>query len=333
MTAGRIFLVTAAFILGFVRNRIYSFVLVPVNSGTSFCVRIPSKALKTLNNKMDEKPSYPEDYVLPTVWENPVMEGTFGSINRPTAGARSNKELPRGEHPLQLYSLGTPNGVKVTILLEELGVEYDAWYISIMEQEQFTSGFVAVNPNSKIPAMLDYDHAGPGDEPIRVFESGSILLYLAEKYDKFIPKDLRSRTEVMNWLMFQMGSAPFIGGGFGHFYAYAPIRIEYAINRYAMETKRLLDVMDKHLEGRNYMVGDELTIADIALWPWVRILVINGYPNANTFLQVESYHHLMKWYNLLAERKGFQRGVKVNSFLPDSVRERHSKDDFSPDEY
>jgi len=282
---------------------------------------------------MDEKPSYPEDYVLPTVWENPVMEGTFGSINRPTAGARSNKELPRGEHPLQLYSLGTPNGVKVTILLEELGVEYDAWYISIMEQEQFTSGFVAVNPNSKIPAMLDYDHAGSGDEPIRVFESGSILLYLAEKYDKFIPKDLKSRTEVMNWLMFQMGSAPFIGGGFGHFYAYAPIRIEYAINRYAMETKRLLDVMDKHLEGRNYMVGDELTIADIALWPWVRILVINGYPNANTFLQVESYHHLMKWYNLLAERKGFQRGVKVNSFLPDSVRERHSKDDFSPDEY
>mmetsp|Transcript_18134 Transcript_18134/g.25811 ORF Transcript_18134/g.25811 Transcript_18134/m.25811 type:complete len:278 (+) Transcript_18134:99-932(+) len=271
-----------------------------------------------------------------------IMDGKFASINRPTAGARTLRELPRGEHEIQLYSLGTPNGVKVTILLEELGVEYDAWFINILEQDQFTSGFVAMNPNSKIPAMLDYDAGSTklegatkdlGDDPIRVFESGSILVYLAEKYDRFLPKDIRNRAEVMNWVMFQMGSAPFIGGGFGHFYAYAPVNVEYAINRYSMETKRLLDVLDQHLNGHDYMVGGELTIADMALWPWVRALAIDVYPNCSKFLQVESYHHLMKWYNFLAGRKGFQRGVRVNGYKADAIRERHSKDDFSPDDY
>ena len=268
------------------------------------------------------------------------MEGPFGSINRPTAGATTKEELPRGEHPLQLYSLATPNGQKVTIMLEELGVEYDAWLINIMQGKQFTSGFVAANPNSKIPAMLDYDAATTescyetkdlGTEPVRVFESGSILVYLAEKYNKFLPEDVRNRTEVMNWLMFQMGTGPFIGGGFGHFYAYAPVHIEYAINRYSMEVKRQLDVLDQHLNDRNYMVGEDLSIADIALWPWVRALVVNSYSNANTFLQVEKYLHLMKWYHLLASRKGFQRGIKVNS--SSGVPERHSKNDFSPDDY
>jgi GST-like protein len=283
---------------------------------------------------MDKKPTLPESYILPAIWEEPTsVDGKFGSMNRATAGARSSKDVPKGEHPLQLYSLGTPNGVKVTIMLEELGVEYDAWFIDIMKLDQFTSGFTAVNPNSKIPAMLDYDASKEEEEPVRIFESGSILLYLAEKYGKFLPPkdDVRNRTEVINWLMFQMASAPFIGGGFGHFYAYAPAHIEYAINRYSMETKRLLDVLDQHLDGRDYMVGDDLTIADIALWPWVRIIVIDGYPNASTFLQVEKYHHLMTWYNLLAGRKGFQRGIKVNSSA--LLRERHSKDDFSPDEY
>lgn len=290
----------------------------------------------------EKKPSLPESYTLPEVWEDPVMDGAFGSINRSTAGARTEEELPRGEHPLQLYSLATPNGQKATIMLEELGVEYDAWYISIMEEKQFTSGFVAMNPNSKIPAMLDYGAGSTesgyetkdlGDGPVRIFESGSILVYLAEKYGKLLPKDVRNRTETMNWLMFQMGGAPFIGGGFGHFFAYAPVHIEYAINRYTMEAKRQLDVLDQHLNGRDYLVGEELTIADIAWWPWVRALVVNSYPNASTFLQVEKYEHLLKWYNLLASRKGFQRGIKVNSYLPAGLRERHSKDDFSPEEY
>jgi len=284
-----------------------------------------------------EKPSLPETYKRPEIWTEGDMGGFFGGINRPTAGARSEEELPKGEHPIQLYSLATPNGQKITIMLEELGVGYDAWKVDIIGQKQFTSGFVAANPNSKIPVMLDLK---PGDvdgsEPLRVFESGSILFYLAEKYGKLLPKDdIRKRTEVMNWLMFQMGSAPYIGGGLGHFYHYAPIHIEYAINRFAMEVKRQMDVLDQHLAdgSKEFMVGEELTIADIALWPWVRALFEGAYEGVATFLQMDQYQHLQRWYKALAERKAFMRGIRVNGWTEGSLSERHSKDDFAPEEY
>lgn len=244
-------------------------------------------------------------------------------MNQPTAGARTEKALERGAHDLQLYSLGTPNGHKVTILLEELGVEYDAWFINIMEQDQFGSGFVEVNPNSKIPALLDYSFEG---EPLRVFESGSILLYLAEKYGKFIPTDPRKKVECMNWLMWQMGGAPYIGGGVGHFYVYAPINIEYCIDRFTMETKRQLDVLDKHLAGKEYVCGDEYTIADMAIMPWVRC--IDVFYKATKFVDTPSYKNVVAWVERLTQRDAVKRGLRVNGFGPDAVKERHSKADF-----
>lgn len=292
----------------------------------------------------EEKPSLPEEYKVPEVWAPAEMGGTFGAINKPTSGPRSEEELPKGKHAIQLYSLGTPNGQKVTILLEELGVEYDAWRIPIMELKQFTRGFVAVNPNSKIPAMSDsnpdsneLDAAAAEGDPIRVFESGSILIYLAEKYGKFIPKDKRLRAECISWLMWQMGSAPIIGGGFGHFYKYAPLRIQYAIDRFSMESKRLLDVLDQHLGGtidgkkKDFMCGEEYTIADMAIAPWIRCFT-TGY-NASTFLDIPSYKNVGAWLERLMERKAFKRGLRVNAFSEDAVKERHTKDDFEAEAY
>ena len=278
------------------------------------------------------KPTLPESYVVPEVWEEPVgADLGFKGMNKPTAGAREEEALPKGEHPLQLYSHGTPNGVKVTILLEELGVEYDAWPISIATGKQFTSGFVAANPNSKIPAMYDYGVEDGSGEPLRVFESGSILVYLAEKYGKFLPpvSDIRKRTEVLNWVMWQMGGAPFIGGGFAHFYKYAPVHIEYAINRYAMETKRQLDVLDKQLEGKDFVCG-EYSIADMAIYPWIKALGAFG---ANKFLSIDSYKNITRWAQLLEKRSAVRRGSRVNGFSADAVAERHSKDDFKPEDY
>jgi len=264
------------------------------------------------------------------VWAMKDMGGPMAAMNQPTAGARFEEELPKGEHPIQLYSLGTPNGQKVTILLEELGIEYDAWKIPIMELKQFSSGFVEVNPNSKIPCMRDFDPVG-GGEPLRVFESGSILLYLAEKYGRFIPSDPRKKVEMTNWLMWQMGSAPSIGGGFGHFYKYAPIHIEYAVDRFSLETKRLLDVLDKHLADKEYVCGDEYTIADMAIMPWIRCIVV-GYA-AGEFLQVDSYTNVNAWMERLNARKAVQRGLRVNGFSEDAVQHRHSKADFAPEYY
>jgi len=280
----------------------------------------------------EKKPTLPETYVVPDVWAEPSGEGAaFGGMNRPTAGARSEKELPKGEHPYQLYSLGTPNGMKVTILLEELGVEYDAWKINIMQLDQFTSGFVKLNPNSKIPAMYDYGVPG-GEEPIRLFESASIMTYLSEKHGgQFIPKDPRAKAECMNWLFWQMGTAPFIGGGFGHFYKYAPIHIEYCVNRYAMEVKRILDVLDQHLAGKNFICGDEYTIADMAICPW--IICIDVAYSAKEFLQLESYNNVMAWVARNKARKAVARGLRVNGFSPDAVENRHSKEDFAPEDY
>lgn len=275
-----------------------------------------------LMSDKNTKPSLPESYVVPAVWTPPEMAGPFGSINRPTAGSRFEKTLPKGNHALQLYSLGTPNGQKVTILLEELGIEYDAYKINIMEGEQFGSEFVAINPNSKIPALLDYSVTPPQ----RVFESGSILLYLAEKEGKFLPTDARKKTECMNWLMWQMGTAPYIGGGFGHFYNYAPVRIEYAIDRFTMETKRILDVLDQHLEGKEYICDDEYSIADMAIYPWIAVLS-TGY-RASEFLQLESYHNVQKWMTTIASRPAVKRGLRVNGFGPDAIPERHSPADF-----
>ncbi|OEZ55034.1 glutathione-dependent disulfide-bond oxidoreductase [Duganella sp. HH105] len=269
-------------------------------------------------------------YVPPKVWTAAAPSGgTFASINRPVAGATHDKELPVGKHPLQLYSLGTPNGVKVTILLEELlaaghaGAEYDAWLIRINDGDQFSSGFVDINPNSKIPALVDRS----GAQPQRVFESGSILVYLAEKFGAFLPKDLAARTETLNWLFWQMGSAPFLGGGFGHFYAYAPEKIEYAINRYAMEAKRQLDVLDRQLAEHRYVAGDEYTIADMAIWPWYGVLVLGKIYGAGEFLSVHEYKNVKRWADDIAARPAVIRGRKVNRTFgePDEqVPERHS---------
>lgn len=272
------------------------------------------------------KPSLPPGYERPLVWEIKDLGGAMGAMNRPTAGARSDTKLPIGAHPVQLYSLGTPNGVKVTMLLEELhaalGVEYDAWNISIFNLEQFGSDFVALNPNSKIPCMADHEF----DPPLRVFESGHILKYLAEKHDLFIPKDPRLRVECFNWLFWLQASAPYIGGGFGHFYNYAPVHIEYAIDRFSMETKRLLDVLDKHLEGKQWVCGDEYSIADMATWPW--IMCIGKFYKAETFLGLKEYTNVQRWMSSVEARPGTQRGGRVNGFGDDAVVNRHSAADF-----
>ena len=275
------------------------------------------------------------DYVPPKVWvwEKP-NGGEFASINSPTAGARTEKDLPVGRHPLQLYSMGTPNGVKVTIMLEELlalgfsDAEYDAWLIKISEGGQFSSGFVALNPNSKIPVLQDRSLKNP----LRVFESGSILLYLAEKFKVFLPNDIPTRTETMNWLFWQMGSAPFLGGGFGHFYAYAPIKIEYAIDRFSMEVKRQLDVLDQRLSKTEYLAGGEYTIADIAVFPWYGALVEGFlYDNSAEFLSVHEYTHIKRWADAILKRPAVIRGRMVNRVrgaLSEQLHERHDASDF-----
>ena len=273
-------------------------------------------------------------YTPPKVWTwDKASGGRFASINRPISGPTHEKELPVGKHPFQLYSLGTPNGVKVTIMFEELldaghkDAEYDAWLINIGEGDQFSSGFVAVNPNSKIPALMDHST----NPPTRLFESGSMLVYLAEKFDAFLPKDLRKRAEAMNWLFWQMGSAPFLGGGFGHFYAYAPEKYEYPINRYAMEVKRQLDVLDRHLKDNEFMAGDEYSIADMAIWPWYGAMAKGILYEAGEFLSVHEYTNLIRWTDQLAQRKGVQRGRMVNRTYgePSSqLRERHDASDF-----
>jgi GSH-dependent disulfide-bond oxidoreductase len=273
-------------------------------------------------------------YTPPAVWTwTKPNGGTFASTNRPVAGATHDKELPRGKHPLQLYSQGTPNGVKVTILLEELlalghtGAEYDAWLIRIGNGDQFGSGFVDINPNSKIPALLDYS----GTTPVRVFESGSILLYLAEKFGAFLPKDSAARTEALNWLFWQMGSAPYLGGGFGHFYAYAPTKIEYAIDRFAMEVKRQLDVLNQHLAKHRFLAGDEYSIADIAVFPWYGGLVKGWNYGAGEFLSVHEYQRVQRWADEIYARPAVKRGRMVNrtSGTPaEQLLERHDASDF-----
>jgi GSH-dependent disulfide-bond oxidoreductase len=273
-------------------------------------------------------------YVPPQVWQwHKPSGGAFASINRPVSGATHEKELPVGKHPLQLYSQGTPNGQKVTILLEELlalghaGAEYDAWLIRIQEGDQFGSGFVDVNPNSKIPALLDRG----GKEPIRVFESGSILLYLAEKFGAFLPRDIAHRTEALSWLFWQMGSAPYLGGGFGHFYVYAPVKIEYAIDRFTMEAKRQLDVLEKRLAQHAFIAGDEYTIADIAIWPWYGQVALGVVYNAAEFLQVREYPNLLRWAEKIGARPAVQRGRKVNKTNGEpagQLHERHDAGDF-----
>ena len=273
------------------------------------------------------------DYTPPAVWHwNKENGGKFASINRPVAGATHDKDLPVGRHPLQLYSLATPNGVKVTVMLEELlalghaGAEYDAWLIPINEGAQFSSGFVAVNPNSKIPALLD--RSGP--EPVRVFESGAILLYLAEKFGALLPASGAARAECLSWLFWQMGSGPFLGGGFGHFYAYAPTKIEYAIDRYAMEVKRQLDVLNQRLAQHDYLAGDAYTVADIAAWPWYGALALGQLYGAGEFLQVHEYTHVQRWAEQIAQRPAVQRGRRVNRVMGDpaeQLRERHDASD------
>lgn len=276
-----------------------------------------------------------EDYTPPKVW-TPGKEngGKFASINRPTAGKTHDKELSVGKHPLQLYSLATPNGQKVTIMLEELleaghvGAEYDAWLIDIGEGDQFSSGFVDVNPNSKIPALMDHS-VTPAQ---RVFESGSILLYLAEKFGAFLPKDPAARTETLNWLFWQMGAGPYLGGGFGHFYAYAPVKIEYAIDRFTMEVKRQLDLLDQRLADNRFVAGDEYTIADMAIFPWYgRVITGGAYGDAATFLDAASYKNLHRWQQEIAARPAVQRGQMVNATSGDpsqQLRERHDASDF-----
>ena len=274
-------------------------------------------------------------YVPPKVWTwDKENGGRFANINRPIAGATSEKELPFGKHPLQLYSQGTPNGVKVTVMLEELlalghaGAEYDAFLIRIGNGDQFGSGFVGINPNSKIPALLDRTNPA---KPRRVFESGAILLYLAEKFGAFLPKDPDQRTEALNWLFWQMGSAPYLGGGFGHFYAYAPTKWEYPINRFAMETKRQLDVLDRHLAANAYMAGDSYSIADMAIWPWYGALSKGLLYGAAEFLDVASYAHVNRWTDTIAARPAVKRGRMVNRIQGDpasQLHERHDASDF-----
>ncbi|MDQ8732349.1 glutathione-dependent disulfide-bond oxidoreductase [Bradyrhizobium sp. LHD-71] len=273
-------------------------------------------------------------YTPPKVWQwNKESGGRFANINRPIAGPTHDKELPIGKHPLQLYSLGTPNGQKVTVMLEELlalghkGAEYDAWLIEIGKGDQFGSGFVAINPNSKIPALVDRS----GKTQRRVFESGSILLYLAEKFGAFLPTDPDKRTEALNWLFWQMGSAPYLGGGFGHFYAYAPEKIEYAIDRFTMETKRQLDVLDRHLKDHEYFAGDEYSIADMAIWPWYGALAKGLLYGSGEFLDVQSYKHVNRWTDAVAARPAVKRGRMVNRVSGDpksQLRERHDASDF-----
>ena len=274
------------------------------------------------------------EYTPPKVWTwDKASGGQFASINRPIAGATHDKELPVGKHPLQLYSLATPNGVKVTVMLEELlasghtGAEYDAWLIRIMDGDQFGSGFVGANPNSKIPALVDHS----GADPIRVFESGSILVYLADKFGAFLPTDAANRAEVMSWLFWQMGAGPMLGGGFGHFYAYAPIKIEYAIDRFAMEVKRQLDVLDRRLGESEYLGGDEYSIADMAVWPWYGALVKGIVYEAGEFLQVQDYKNVMRWTDAIGARLAVRRGRMVNRVMGDpasQLHERHDASDF-----
>ncbi len=275
-----------------------------------------------------------EEYSPPKIWTwDKASGGKFASINRPIAGPTSEKDLPVGEHPFQLYSLATPNGVKVTTMFEELlaaghkGAEYDAWMINIREGDQFGSGFVEINPNSKIPALLDRS----GETPVRVFESGSILLHLAEKFGAFLPKDPGERTQALNWLFWQMGSAPYLGGGFGHFYAYAPVKIEYCIDRFAMEVKRQLDVLDRHLADNQFMAGGEYSIADIAIWPWYGVLAQGNIYEAGEFLQVEDYKNVQRWTAEIAARPAVQRGRMVNRGWgepEEQLHERHAASDF-----
>ncbi|HPU50704.1 MAG TPA: glutathione-dependent disulfide-bond oxidoreductase [Burkholderiaceae bacterium] len=273
-------------------------------------------------------------YTPPDIWTwNKASGGRFANINRPIAGPTHDKELPVGRHPMQLYSLATPNGVKVTVMLEELlalghtGAEYDAWLIRINEGQQFSSGFVAANPNSKIPALVD--HSGP--KPIRVFESGAILVHLAEKFGAFLPTGGEARAECLSWLFWQMGSAPYLGGGFGHFYAYAPTKIEYAIDRFAMEVKRQLDVLDRHLADHEYMTGQDYSVADIAIWPWYGALAKGLIYGAGEFLQVEEYKNVQRWTDLIAERPAVKRGRMVNRVMGNpasQLHERHDASDF-----
>ena len=273
-------------------------------------------------------------YIPPKVWTwTKANGGRFANINRPVAGPTHELELPRGKHPLQLYSLGTPNGIKVTVMLEELlalghqGAEYDAWLIRINEGMQFSSGFVGVNPNSKIPALMDYSTP----QPQRVFESGSILFYLAEKFKAFLPTDIAKRTECMSWLMWQMGSAPYLGGGFGHFYAYAPTKIEYAIDRFAMEVKRELDVLNQRLAQNRFVGGDDYTIADMAIWPWYGSLAKGERYESGEFLQVHEYTHVIRWADEIEARPAVQRGRMVNRVmgpLSMQLHERHDASDF-----
>lgn len=275
------------------------------------------------------------DYTPPKIWTwDKESGGRFASINRPIAGPTHDKDLPVGKHPFQLYSLATPNGVKVTVMLEELlaaghtGAEYDAWLIKIMDGDQFGSGFVDANPNSKIPALIDHGVA----EPIRVFESGSILFYLAEKFGAFLPTDPAKRAEVMSWLFWQMGAGPLLGGGFGHFYAYAPTKIEYAVDRFAMEVKRQLDVLDRRLAGNEFLGGADYTIADMAVWPWYGALVKGLIYDAGEFLQVQEYKNVKRWTDQIGARPAVKRGRMVNRVMGDpasQLHERHDASDFA----
>ncbi|MEN0065251.1 MAG: glutathione-dependent disulfide-bond oxidoreductase [Myxococcota bacterium] len=275
-----------------------------------------------------------DEYVPPEVWTwDQESGGRFASINRPIAGPTHDKDLPVGKHPLQLYSLATPNGVKVTVMLEELlaaghaGAEYDAWIINIMEGDQFSSGYVSANPNSKIPVLVDRS----GEAPQRVFESGAILLYLAEKFGAFLPTQPASRTEALSWLFWQMGAAPFLGGGFGHFYAYAPKKLEYPINRFSMEVKRQLSVLDQHLADHAYLAGDDYSIADMAIWPWYGALVRGLLYEAATFLAVHEYENVLRWTNAIGQRPAVKRGRMVNRAWGDpasQLHERHDASDF-----
>jgi GST-like protein len=282
----------------------------------------------------DPANNQPPGYVPPKVWVwDTANGGAFANINRPISGATHDKELPIGKHPLQLYSMGTPNGVKVTIMLEELlalgvtAAEYDAWMIMIGTGDQFGSDFVAINPNSKIPALLDYSTT----PPTRVFESAAIVMYLAERFDAFLPKSGAARAECLSWLFWQMGSAPYLGGGFGHFYAYAPTKMEYCINRFTMEVKRQLDVLDRNLAERRYLIGDEYTIADIAVFPWYGVLITGDLYNAQEFLDVRSYKNVLRWAEDIGARPAVKRGKRVNkTWGPEDqqLAERHDASDF-----